>query len=127
MFNSLETRCPLLDHRILELAARIPPQLRFKNGINKYIFKKSMREILPDEVVDRPKKGFGIPGHAWLKGDLSELIQEVLDPRNSNKRNLFKPDVAQSILKKNLRFGSNLWPQVWSLLVFELWCQEYLD
>ncbi|HMP42576.1 MAG TPA: asparagine synthase (glutamine-hydrolyzing), partial [Roseiflexaceae bacterium] len=81
MWHSLEVRSPLLDHRILELAARIPPQLRLR-GLRdgKYIFKRVMRGVLPDSVLDRPKQGFGIPGRRWLKEDVPDFVHDVLSP-----------------------------------------------
>lgn len=127
MLNSLETRCPLLDHRFLELAARIPHSLRLNNGDGKYIFKKALRGLVPDAVMDRSKMGFVIPGRQWIVGDASAFVQEVLCSSRTRQRGIFRHDVVQSLIANNRSLGSNVWSQIWSLLIFELWCRAYLD
>jgi asparagine synthase (glutamine-hydrolysing) len=128
MWHALEVRAPLLDHRVLELAARIPASLRLKDGREgKYILKRALRGLLPDEVLDRPKQGFGIPGRRWLKDDVTDFVHDLLGPRGIQKRGWFRPDAIRQLLANQLRPESDMWPQVWSLLVLELWCRAYLD
>ena len=78
MAVSLEVRAPLLDHRFMELAARIPARLKLRNGSGKYIFKKAIRPMLPPRIVDRPKQGFGVPVAEWFRGELREQAQQSL-------------------------------------------------
>jgi asparagine synthase (glutamine-hydrolysing) len=128
MLNSLEVRAPLLDYRFLELAAKIPPDLKIKNGIGKYILKETLRGLVPDNIIDGPKRGFGMPGMDWLKGKGNSFINEVLSDRNIIKRGLFHKEVIGVCLDNLYKSTNNyLWHQVWTLLVFELWCQIYLD
>lgn len=128
MWHSLEVRAPLLDHRLLELAASMPPELRMrKRRVGKYILKRALRGRVPDEALDRPKQGFGIPGRRWLKDDVPDFVHDVLDERRLRERGLLRPAVVRRMLATHLRPESDLWPQVWSLLVLELWCRAYLD
>jgi len=128
MWHALEVRSPLLDHRFLELAARIPARLRLRGmREGKYIFKRAMRGLLPDVVLDRPKQGFGIPGRRWLKDDVPAFVHDVLSERRVRERGLLRPEGVAELLRTRLRPESTLWPQVWSVLVLELWCQAYLD
>ncbi|MBM4431664.1 MAG: asparagine synthase (glutamine-hydrolyzing), partial [Chloroflexi bacterium] len=128
MLNSLEVRCPLLDHRFLELAASIPPELRLSNGKNgKHIFKRAMRGLVPDGVLDRPKMGFAIPAERWLKGDAAGFVREMLDAPRFAQRGFFQKTEIAQLLRGDSPHTTNVWPQIWSLLMFELWCQAYLD
>jgi asparagine synthase (glutamine-hydrolysing) len=129
MLNSLETRCPLLDYRLMELAARIPPNLRIKDGIGKYILKQAMRGIVPNEVIDRPKMGFGIPGLRWMKEDSSNFVNDFLSPAAISKRGVFKAKSVEKVIQHCLNTTPEQyeWPQLWTLLIFELWCQEVYD
>lgn len=78
MANSLEVRCPLLDHKLMELVARIPSSFKLRNGQGKYIFKKALRRVLPESVLARKKKGFAVPVAEWLRGELKEFAHESL-------------------------------------------------
>jgi len=78
MAVSLEVRSPLLDHRLMELVARIPSSLKLRHGIGKYIFKRAIRDMLPERHLERPKQGFGVPVAEWFRGELREWAQEVL-------------------------------------------------
>jgi len=122
MLNSLEVRSPMLDYRFLELAAAIPPGLRRKNGDGKYILKQAMRGLVPDAVMDRPKKGFSIPAQQWLQGDAADFVRDVLLSRRLVERGLFRSEVIEGLLSQSSAFA-----KVWALLIFELWCQAYLD
>ena len=83
MANSLEVRCPLLDHKLMELIAQIPSSLKLRNGQGKYIFKKSLQKILPSEVLTRRKKGFAMPVAEWFRGELKEFAHEALFGRRT--------------------------------------------
>lgn len=78
MANSLEVRCPLLDHRLMELIGRIPSSLKLRDGGGKYIFKKSMASVLPGAVLNRPKKGFSVPVAEWFRRELKEMAHDML-------------------------------------------------
>ena len=126
MLNSLEVRSPLLDVRFLNLAARIPADMRLKAGECKYIFKRAFDGVLPKTIIARNKMGFTIPGTSWLNGKISEYVREVLSDRIIKQRGIFRNDVVQRLLRTQNGLSSYRWDHIWSLLVFELWCQEYL-
>lgn len=129
MLNSLETRCPLLDYRFLELAAHIPSGLRLRNGQGKYVFKQALRGLVPDGVLDRPKMGFGIPGEHWLAGDATAFVQDVVLSQRMEQRGIFQMDYIKSLVTggTSLLYRSDTWSQLWLVLIFELWCRAYLD
>ena len=78
MAHSIEARPPLLDHKLVEFAATIPARFRLQDGTTKYLFKKAMRGILPDSIIDRPKHGFAVPLARWFRGELAGFARDVL-------------------------------------------------
>jgi asparagine synthase (glutamine-hydrolysing) len=128
MTVALEGRSPFLDHELLELSARIPFGLKLK-GLNnkKYILKEALRGIVPDEVMFRPKMGFGVPIDAWFRGELKDYAREKLLDGQLVKRNLFKRSAIESILHAHASTGVNFSPHIWALLTLELWFEEYFD
>ena len=128
MTVALEGRSPFLDHELLELSARIPFGLKLK-GLNnkKYILKEALRGIVPDEVMFRPKMGFGVPIDAWFRGELKDYAREKLLDGQLVKRNLFKRSAIESILHAHASTGVNFSPHIWALLALELWFEEYFD
>ncbi len=117
---SLEGRVPFLDHRFVEIAMGIPAALKTKNGVLKYILKKSVRGIIPDELIDRKKQGFGVPVYEWLFDKLGDYTRDVLT-EFCKKTDFFDGRVINDMLKA----GPN--PKIWYLLNFALWWQEYIE
>src|SRR5207342_1213286 len=78
MAHSIESREPLLDHKLVEFAATIPAALQIRNGSGKHVFKQAMRGVLPDAVIDRRKQGFGVPLGHWFRGQLSGFLRDLL-------------------------------------------------
>ncbi|HEX8853813.1 MAG TPA: asparagine synthase (glutamine-hydrolyzing), partial [Pyrinomonadaceae bacterium] len=89
MAVSLEARVPLLDHRLIEFATRIPASLKMRGAETKYIFKRAVRGLVPDEILDRPKQGFGVPVQQWINEELRERIRETLTSRRASERGYF--------------------------------------
>ena len=124
MSVSLESRVPLLDYRIAELAAKIPLSIKVKNGDPKYILKQAVRGIVPDEITDRKdKKGFPTPINIWFKGHLRQYLQDVLLSKSSLARGIFNEGYIRKSLSKN---EDNSW-ELWCLLNVELWFKKYID
>jgi asparagine synthase (glutamine-hydrolysing) len=117
---SLEGRVPFLDHKFVELVMSIPESLKTKNGVPKYILKKAVRGLIPDELINRKKQGFGVPVYEWFFGRLGEVAQKEL--------NVFcqRTDFLDPIQVQRL-IASGSGPQVWYLLNFALWWKEYLQ
>ncbi len=126
MAHSLEARPPLLDHKLVEFAARIPARLRLHNGTTKYLFKQAMRGILPDTIIDRPKQGFAVPLARWFRGELAGFARETLLSTTCRQRGFFNVDYVERLLQQNQR-GRDLDLQLWTILSFELWCQRFID
>jgi asparagine synthase (glutamine-hydrolysing) len=126
MAHSLEARVPLLDHKLVEFAATIPPEWCLRDGNTKYIFKQAMRGILPDEIIDRPKQGFAIPLAHWFRGQLDGFVQDLLLSDASRARQLFNPAYLEQMLKLHAE-GRYMGAALWTLISFELWCRRFLD
>jgi asparagine synthase (glutamine-hydrolysing) len=126
MAVSLEARVPLLDHRVVEFAATIPPELQVKNGVPKYILKRAMDGILPPDIIERPKHGFEVPLERWFRGDLSATLREVLLSDRTRRRGIFDVDHIARMIEWQRR-GRSLYLHLWTLLTFELWCRQTLD
>ena len=127
MAASTEVRVPLLDDDVVELAGRIPPELKLRRLTRKYLFKKSMESTLPKNIVHRPKAGFGAPVRSWLVGDLKPMVEETLSPANVASRGLFDPSEVQRLIRANEEGKADYALRLWALLTLELWQQTFLD
>jgi len=126
MAHSIEARPPLLDHRLVEFAATIPPHLRYRNGTTKYLFKQALRGVLPDAIIDRRKQGFAVPLARWFRGPLFGYARDVLLSASSRERGVLSPAAVERRLQLHQR-GRDLDLQLWTMLSFELWCRRFLD
>jgi asparagine synthase (glutamine-hydrolysing) len=126
MAHSIEARPPLLDHRLVEFAATVPPELRYRDGTTKYLFKKALRGILPEAIVDRRKQGFAVPLARWFRGPLFGYARDVLLSASSRERGVLNPSAVERRLQLHQR-GRDLDLQLWTMLSFELWCRRFLD
>ena len=126
MAHSIETRVPLLDHKLAEFAATIPPELNLRGGTTKYILKQAMRGILPDHIIDRPKRGFAVPLNFWFRGKLNSYVRDLVLGERSRRRGIFNTPYVEGLIARNER-GQNLDLQIWTLISFELWARTFLD
>jgi asparagine synthase (glutamine-hydrolysing) len=126
MAHSLESRGPLLDHKLLEFAATIPGELQSRNGSGKYVLKQALRGVLPDAIIDRPKQGFGVPLGHWFRGRLSGYLRDVLLCGPALGRGIFEQREVLRLIERHER-GQDLGLQLWTLISFELWCRTFLD
>ncbi len=127
MAASLEGRVPFLDYEFVEYVASIPSSLKAHNLTTKHIFKEAMRPLLPSAIIDRRKHGFGVPVGEWFKKELKTFATEVFQDSRTQQRGFFNSEYVMSLLDKHQEGLQDFSPQLWSLLVFELWCREYLD
>jgi asparagine synthase (glutamine-hydrolysing) len=125
MAVSLEVRCPLLDHKIMELAARMPTSLKLRNGAGKYIFKRAVSRILPPEILTRRKQGFVLPVAEWLRGDLRPLAESLLFDVSGQDGLLNSAHTKQlwQTHQSGLRDQSRT---LWTILMFRLWQRQFL-
>jgi asparagine synthase (glutamine-hydrolysing) len=126
MAHSIEARPPLLDHKLVEFAARIPSRLRMKDGTTKYMLKRAMRGVLPDEIIDRRKQGFAVPLSHWFRGELSGFVRDLLLSDTGRQRGLFNAPYVEKLLQLHER-GRNIDLQLWTMMSLELWCRCVLD
>jgi asparagine synthase (glutamine-hydrolysing) len=126
MAHSIEARPPLLDHKLVEFAARIPARLKLHNGTTKYLLKRAMRGILPNDIIDRQKHGFAVPLAKWFRGELSSFARDLLFSQRSRERGLFNESYIERLLQLHER-GRDIDLQLWTLLSLELWCRRVLD
>ena len=127
MAVSLEVRAPFLDPRVAEFAASIPLEYKLKGSKGKYILKKAMENLLPKNILHRPKKGFGIPIAEWLRGRLNPLMHELLDPARLKNQGLFDEKFVQKLIKEHETNTASHHKQLWTLLVFQLWFDNFLE
>jgi asparagine synthase (glutamine-hydrolysing) len=126
MAHSIEARVPLLDHVLVELAARVPPELQLRGDTTKYIFKRALEGIVPDAILRRPKRGFAVPLGTWFRGQLGALVRELLLSDTSRRRGYFDPAYIETLLRLH-QAGRPLDLELWTLISFELWCRTFLD
>ncbi len=126
MAVSLEAREPLLDHKLVEFAFRLPGSLKLRGGQTKWILKKTMERVLPAENVWRGKEGFSIPIKHWLKTDLRGLMEDTLSEDVLRKDGLFNPEPVRSMVAAHLAGRENYSHQLWALMVFQMWKARYL-
>jgi len=128
MLNSLEVRCPLLDHRLIEFAANVPSNLKISGHTRKFLFKTAFKDLLPSSVYNRKsKRGFSIPISTMFHGDFMDYAKEVILDKSIINRGFFNRASAESMLEIHHKKVQDYGPQIWNLLIFSLWLnqQEY--
>jgi asparagine synthase (glutamine-hydrolysing) len=127
MAHGLEARSPFLDHTLMEWAARIPPALKMSKGITKSILKQSMKRFLPDEVLYRPKMGFGVPIDHWFRHDMKEFAYDILLSESARQRGLVKESFVRTMLDEHCAGVRMHQTRLWALLMLELWFRMWID
>lgn len=127
MAHSVEARAPFMDHTLAEFAFTIPPYLKLQRGVEKYILKKSMAEILPKETIERKKLAFPTPLVRWIDG-LDDMIVQVFDSSLLVEEKYFRREYLQNLLQKNVRIRKKKYNyQVWLLFMLELWYRLFAE
>jgi len=127
MAVSLECRVPLLDHELVEMAARIPARHKVKGGRLKHLMKAALTPTLPDDILYRAKRGFGTPMGAWLKKELLAVVRELLSAETVRRRGLFDPAAVSALLADHEAQRSDGTDALLALLNLEVWSRVYLD
>jgi asparagine synthase (glutamine-hydrolysing) len=127
MMASLEARVPLLNNDFVKYATRLPLDLKLRGLRSKFLFKRALRGLLPTAILNRPKKGFGIPVAHWFRGPLKEQMLSVLSPERIARKGFFEPKVVARLIADHLAGRSDNRKQLWTLFVFELWHDGYLS
>ena len=127
MAHSVETRVPLLDLELVSYAFSLPETLKQKGKIGKYIFKKSMESYLPNDVIYRPKTGFGAPVRSWIHGGMRAAVDEVLCKSSLDKRGIFDYQAVANLRKMDFAGKIDASYIILGLFNIELWCRTFID
>ena len=127
MANGLEVRCPLLDQEFVEFACKLPTKYKLKGLKTKYLLKKAARGILPDEIIHRRKKGFGIPIARWLRNELKDFMLNSLNETKIKRQGFFNYPYIKKLIDEHLEKKKDNRKSLWSLLVFQIWHETYLE
>jgi len=121
---SLEARVPLLDHRVIEFAASLPIHMKTRDGQGKWLLRRLLDRYVPRELVERPKQGFSVPIHAWLRGPLRAWVEELLDEGRLKREGYLKAGPIREIWKEHLAGRVNCEYRLWAVLMFQSWIAE---
>ena len=125
MAHSLEVRPPLLDHRIVEFAARLPENFKVRGSATKWILKRAMRGKLPREILNRSKAGLDIPAHEWFRGPLGPLFMDTVTPEAVRRTGIFSEDATAELMRDHKEKRINAGYQLWGLLTLFLWMKRW--
>ena len=126
MAVSLEVRCPLLDHVFMEYAAGIPSELKLSGSAGKRIFKQALKKHLPDDILYRPKMGFGVPVPEWLRGDLKNYARELVLEGDATRRYLSRPSVER-LWREHASGLRNRATELWVIMMLNLWHRRFVE
>ncbi|MES2838458.1 MAG: asparagine synthase (glutamine-hydrolyzing) [Bacteroidota bacterium] len=127
MYASLEVRAPFLDTNVINFLNSLPKNYKIKRNNGKRILKDLMRNKLPNEIIDRPKKGFGIPVSLWLRNELKNSVAELLSEKNIKQQGLFEWNYVDKLIKEHNSSKQNHRKLLWNLLIFSYWSKTYLN
>ena len=127
MANSLEVRCPFLDHEFVEFAATIPSRFKRNATGGKIILKNSVKDLLPTEILNKPKSGFAFPVSKWFRNDLAPMLKETLLDKTSIRRGLFKHKLLNKMVTEHVEGRRDWSNRLWAFLFLELWFREFID
>src|SRR5882724_11487880 len=127
MANSLEARSPFLDHHLIEFAASLPEKYKLRGLTTKYLLKRVLKKLLPAENLGRRKMGFGVPIGHWFRGKLQPFLRETILSEKALNRGLFRPQEIKRLVELHTRSERDYSPQLWTLLMLELWFQRFID
>ncbi len=127
MGNGLEGRSPLLDHELLELAASAPADLKLKSGQLKWLLRTAFRDLIPKGIVDRSKKGFGIPLDDWFRGPLAHLLDDLILAPSARIHDFLRPAALREVVRQHRSHQAEHGRRLWALVMLELWWRQVVE
>jgi asparagine synthase (glutamine-hydrolysing) len=127
MATSIESRVPFLDHKLVEYAATLPDAWKLSGWTTKRVLRESMKGVLPDSILNRPKMGFPVPFAGWMRGPWQTVARDVLLDRRSIERGIIDPPAVASLLRDHAGGRTEGGDRIWSLLNLELWYRTFID
>jgi asparagine synthase (glutamine-hydrolysing) len=124
MMNSLEVRAPFLDRKVVEFVFGLPPWLKIRRFRRKYLLKKALRNRLPEEILNRKKRGFLIPSALWLRKTLRPLVEEMFNEDYLKRQGLFNPGQISRLVREHDHGIVDHRKELWTLLIFQLWYEN---
>jgi len=124
MASSLETRAPFLDHKLIEYVWRIPQSYKLRNGHGKWILKKILGQYVPNNLIDRPKMGFGVPIENWLRGPIKDWAENLLNEKKLKQDGIFNSKIIRDKWQDHLSGKKNWHHDLWNILMFQSWINE---
>jgi asparagine synthase (glutamine-hydrolysing) len=121
---ALELRAPLLDYRVFEFAWQIPLSMKIRNGQGKYLLRQVLYQYVPQRLIERPKTGFGVPLHTWLRGPLKAWAESLLDPARLKREGYLRPEPIQALWQQHLSGRHNWQHLLWNILMLQAWLDE---
>jgi asparagine synthase (glutamine-hydrolysing) len=127
MAVSLEARAPFLDHHVMEFAASLPAAYKLRGLTTKYLLKRALRGLVPQENLSRRKMGFGVPISHWLRGELKGLLTDTILSGKAQNRGYFNGEMVRHLADQHIEGRRDYAPQLWTLMMLELWHREFID
>lgn len=121
MAHSIEVRCPFLDHRLVDYVNRLPGRYKIRNGVTKHILRQALSDLLPADLLSRPKEGFVQPVYTWMRGPLQRLLVSYMDDLSEK---LFRPRAVSRLKARFLAGEPGLEAKIWNLVCFAAWVRE---
>ncbi len=126
MAASIESRVPFLDHKLVEFSARMPRELKLRGSTTKWILREAMKDILPPEILDRPKMGFPVPIGNWFRGPFKHIVNEFVLGKRVLERGIFDGEFVRSLVARH-NAGEDHDERIWALVNFEIWHRRFID
>ncbi|MEE8415690.1 MAG: asparagine synthase (glutamine-hydrolyzing) [Desulfobacterales bacterium] len=127
MANSLEVRSPFLDHKLIEFVAQIPERMKLRGSIGKYVLKQAVKQIVPEEIIQRRKHGFNVPIQTWLTGWLEEYARDILSESNLRQQGIINPEYVHDLWSSMRGNTYNYDRRIWLLLMFQIWYGIFIE
>jgi asparagine synthase (glutamine-hydrolysing) len=127
MAASVESRVPFLDHKLVEFTSSLPERLKLHRWTTKYVLRQSMKGVLPEEILTRPKMGFPVPIGAWFRGAYAHVLDEYVLSSRAIERGIFNPETVRTLVDEHRRGATNHSERLWSLVNLEMWFRRFID